>query len=376
MNCRCDCISQSNMAASGNFNDCIDELIKCSICLDDLVNPRSLPCLHTFCLKCIHNVFKRNLPGGYIACPICRHKFFIPQKGIEQLPSNFFIKSLIDAKKTSGKSPDSESCDVCTAGTNSSTFPRASMCCKTCGQKLCDRCSKPHQTIHGEAHQIVPLSKEMRKELLRRQGGFCSTHSGNTVKIYCADCRLNVCDTCHDVKHKTHDCHDISDIYDKFRQTLDSDIKQVSSKETNILRERESLEKKHSEFARKIQDIEREIRNNAAELKRRIDEIVDQLYRELADNKRAALKVINEQKSQLDFSLAAMQSFTRYSRELINSGKEFVVTEVYHDLHARADDLMQGDLQTNLFCLPEIVITAKDIYRKLSDHVLAKSSRK
>jgi tripartite motif-containing protein 56 len=206
------------MTAFAEFVDPVDELLKCSICLDTFTNPKSLPCLHTFCQCCIQHAYKDKLPGDSVACPDCRHKFAIPLKGAERLPSNIVIKNLIDSKKSSGKLVDNVPCDVCSSDSelNPSSVPCASMCCKTCGQKLCSRCSKPHQMIPGGAHQVVTLNKQVMEELQRTLGNFCSSHSGNKVEIYWFDCCMNICVTCHAIKHRTHNCHDINDHWGTF----------------------------------------------------------------------------------------------------------------------------------------------------------------
>ena len=34
----------------------IDEQLTCNVCLDQYTNPKTLPCLHSFCLKCIEKL--------------------------------------------------------------------------------------------------------------------------------------------------------------------------------------------------------------------------------------------------------------------------------------------------------------------------------
>ena len=33
-----------------------DEQLTCNVCLDQYTNPKTLPCLHSFCLKCIEKL--------------------------------------------------------------------------------------------------------------------------------------------------------------------------------------------------------------------------------------------------------------------------------------------------------------------------------
>ena len=70
--------------------------VTCAICLELLDDPKSMPCLHTYCKKCLMEaVAKRphdpDLPqdGQAINSPLCKAEVTLPDKGIEGLPSNF-----------------------------------------------------------------------------------------------------------------------------------------------------------------------------------------------------------------------------------------------------------------------------------------------
>ena len=49
-------------------------LLECSICLETFDDPRTLPCLHSFCKKCLEN-FVDGKRDDELNCPVCRGKF-------------------------------------------------------------------------------------------------------------------------------------------------------------------------------------------------------------------------------------------------------------------------------------------------------------
>ena len=87
------------MAAANDIRACVNSLTKCSICLENFDQPRSLPCLHTFCLKCLRTLCQNVRPGQKKSCPKCRKEFQIPGRGVEELPLNFDMVALLEAHR-------------------------------------------------------------------------------------------------------------------------------------------------------------------------------------------------------------------------------------------------------------------------------------
>jgi len=365
------------MAAVTPLEEYVDELIKCPICLESLTDPKSLPCLHTFCLKCLKGHCRGNSSGDRADCPICRSSFVIPHQGVEQLTSNFFINGLVEANKASAGRANKVPCDVCGEfdDIDASSVPAATVYCAGCGQKLCDRCSRPHQKIPGGAHQVVPFGIDVKADLLQLLGSFCDVHPSNRVEIYCNSCHVNVCLTCHAMKHREHDCKDITDIYREFSATLTRDVEQVKTKESSFLEEVSHLELALKQYNDRVQGIEKEVLDNANDLKRRIDEAVNGIMMKLADDKTTALKATSAVKTDLELAVAASQSFTRYAQELLNKGKPSDIARAYNDLHERADELLRRSLTADGCHMPEVIVSANDLFDELADFIMDKSAR-
>jgi len=135
----------------------LSEITKCPICFDELKNPRSLPCLHSFCLRCLKRQCKDKEPGAKEPCPICRREFTVPQRGPLGLNFNFYLQNLIDIKHGSSD----VRCEGCFAIDESNL---ATVVCVDCDLNLCERCSLPHKQSEGGPHDVIPLSALNRTE--------------------------------------------------------------------------------------------------------------------------------------------------------------------------------------------------------------------
>ncbi|XP_075426714.1 tripartite motif-containing protein 59 isoform X1 [Ascaphus truei] len=80
--------------------DNFEEELTCSICYGIFEDPRVLPCSHTFCRNCLENVIKS--ADSYLwrpsslRCPSCRRTAELSPAGVNSLPINFALKSIIE----------------------------------------------------------------------------------------------------------------------------------------------------------------------------------------------------------------------------------------------------------------------------------------
>ena len=89
-------IHQFNMAAYDDGNmPVLDET--CGICQEKFTTPRSLPCLHSFCEKCLREWAKRGKDQpGLPTCPNCRKPTEIPTGGVKKFPA--YLGDTLDGK--------------------------------------------------------------------------------------------------------------------------------------------------------------------------------------------------------------------------------------------------------------------------------------
>jgi len=77
----------------------LDDITECSICTDVFTDPRVLPCIHTFCLKCLQIFGMDKQPRDSMPCPLCGKEFIIPDDGLAAMQKNFDKKKLLHVRQ-------------------------------------------------------------------------------------------------------------------------------------------------------------------------------------------------------------------------------------------------------------------------------------
>ncbi|KAA8491812.1 RING finger protein nhl-1 [Porphyridium purpureum] len=74
--------------------DTLESELTCGICLDQLSDPRFLPCLHSFCYECVCALASSS--GPKVVCPECRNESDLPISGVQSLPVDRRAQRLVD----------------------------------------------------------------------------------------------------------------------------------------------------------------------------------------------------------------------------------------------------------------------------------------
>ena len=89
-------------------------IIECPICTEVFSDPRVLPCVHTFCLKCIRKyIGEKENQQKELVCPLCRTKFTLPSNRVGDLPKNFFVNDFLQMKESWTGESKASPCEAC-----------------------------------------------------------------------------------------------------------------------------------------------------------------------------------------------------------------------------------------------------------------------
>jgi len=326
----------------------LDDMTECCICTEVFSDPRVLPCIHTFCLKCLLNYGKDRQPGDRMPCPLCRKEFTIPDDGLSGTQKNFFMDKLLHVRKLSaGLEAQQIPCDVCSSDEASAgeTVKPASMYCVQCQQYYCEQCSLYHRKMKSSSnHTQVGIGKGFTGQISQMSPAMCEQHKSEEIKVYCQKCRVAICMMCFVKSHKTHDCSDIEEVSEKLSHLVVTDTKKVSDfleKTRNLI---PGLEKVKGDVIKHLAGIEDEINTEADKSIAAIQRDREKLLSEVKSIKQKQVKQVETVKQEVEQHATALESFVRYSETLLSRGTACDVTRSANSLHQRADELMEFDV--------------------------------
>ena len=204
----------------------LEEQVKCPVCLEVFKQPKSLVCSHALCLDCINNLPVDVDEGKHkVRCPTCRKQTTLPKNSVANLPSAFYLNTLIE---------------------------------------LLNQGTQSLQASHVD----------------------CPKH-GRPLEMFCVDCQLTVCAKCFVGGHRDHNCDFVTDIIDQYQQEIGgrlagvkqqigyvlSTIDSLNAQETKVTQCGEKVKREIDEL---VHEIIRVVQKSGVQLKKRVDEIVQQ----------------------------------------------------------------------------------------------------
>ena len=258
------------------------------MCLETVNNPKTLPCLHSFCLECLdkHAGFARRQLQATIKCPVCQTSFQIPEgDSFKNLPTSYHLNQLVDVLALKDSGAQAQKCGSCDENNTASSY------CFVCQNFLCTPCFEAHQRLKAtRGHRNVVIEKLQAPDVedLIHRPVMCSQqyHENQPLEFYCEECKVLICHKCSVVSHNRHTMTDTQKAAEVQKMQMMDALEKVKAetvvyekkvrKQTELMdknkKEIMSCEKKMSDL---VEELIRDLREHERMMKTKFGEIYE-----------------------------------------------------------------------------------------------------
>nr|XP_034978507.1 E3 ubiquitin-protein ligase TRIM56-like [Zootoca vivipara] len=348
--------------SSTSLQDLIrEDFLSCKICYDLYVVPKILPCLHTYCQKCLEPLVE----NGTIQCPECRLQLECPG-GSVGLKTNFFINGLLELFQMK-RNKDLE-CTICSSAQK---VMAATARCLDCKDFLCQICSQGHccsrLTLH---HKVVSLEEFLAghydTEVRVLQEMWCQDHPQEALRFFCDTCSMSICRDCRLLDHFQHKVVSMSSAVQRERPTVEQNKKSLQGTITCI-----------SEQEKAVEEAMDKLKVESERVKEKICKYVEDITTYIFAQKECALTKLNvfltEQLERFCLAQKELQSqkdkamnTQEFSQRILCVGKDYEILHLEGMIRNRVEELRAHRLPQLQSQIPELAI-AWDEPQQLSE---------
>ncbi|XP_011606899.1 tripartite motif-containing protein 3-like isoform X1 [Takifugu rubripes] len=267
------------------------QFLVCSICLDHYHNPKVLPCLHTFCEKCLQNYIPPQ--SLTLSCPVCRQTSILPEKGVAALQNNFFITNLMEVLQRDPECSRPEACNVLESAS-------AATACQ-------------------------PLS--------------CPNHEGKVMEFYCESCETAMCLECTEGEHREHVTVPLRDVLEQHKSVLKNQLDTVRNRLPQLTAAIELVNEISKQLTERKNQAVTEISHTFDELEKALHQRKTALITEVENICNTKQKVLQDQLSTLLQGKENIQSSCNFTEQALSHGSATEVLLVQKQMGERVSAL-------------------------------------
>ncbi|CAI5678112.1 unnamed protein product [Oreochromis niloticus] len=356
----------------------------CSVCLDLLKDPVTIPCGHSYCMNCIKTHWDGEEKKKIYSCPQCRQTF-TPRP---VLVKNTMLADFVEELKKTGlqappadhcyAGPEDVACDVCT-GRKMKAFKS----CLFCLASYCEEHLQPHYEVAPlKKHKLVEPSKKLQENI-------CSRHD-EVMKMFCRTDQQSICYLCPVDEHKGHNT--VSAAAERTERQRELEVSrqniqqriQDREKDVKLLQQEveainqsadqtvEHSEKIFTELIHLIQkrssDVKQQIRSQQETEVSRVKELEEKLEQEITELERkdAELKQLSHTEDHIQFlhnypSLSALSESTDSSSINIRPLSYFEdVTAAVSEVRDKLQDILREEWTNISLTVTEVDVLLSD----------------
>ncbi|XP_030007584.1 tripartite motif-containing protein 3-like isoform X3 [Sphaeramia orbicularis] len=275
------------------------QFLVCSICLDHYHNPKVLPCLHTFCEKCLQNYIPPQ--SLTLSCPVCRQTSILPEKGVAALQNNFFITNLMEVLQRDPECSRPEACNVLESA--------------------------------GAAIACQPLS--------------CPNHEGKVMEFYCESCETAMCLECTEGEHREHVTVPLRDVLEQHKSALKNQLDTVRNRLPQLTAAIDLVNEISKQLTERKNDAVAEISNTFDELEKSLHQRKTALITEVENICSTKQKVLQAQLTSLLQGKENIQSSCNFTEQALSHGSATEVLLVQKQMGERVSALARHSFPEN-----------------------------
>ena len=260
------------------------EEVSCPVCTNIYTNPKQLQCLLSFCLQCLQQWRRTSHGRDTIRCPKCQALNKVPESGdLKDLPTSFYLNGLIDVLAIKECKNSQVQCGNCDRKSHETFY------CFQCCTFYCQECVIGHNIMRSNKdHRVLALKDFQEKDFqdVMKRPMYCSKqrHEKEKLKYFCKNCTEAACQSCVLIDHAGHAIVLLNEEAEKQKIQM----KSLIETKKNDLREKINIVRQLDEDYAKL--IQRE-----EDLKREIQEFVDDLFATVEVKKQAMYEAVEKE---------------------------------------------------------------------------------
>ena len=318
----------------------LEKEVTCGICQEHFTDPKILPCLHYYCKQCILGLALKTSKDEPFSCPECRKDITLPEGGVEELKSAFFINRLKSRYEKHKKVLSKQvQCEICT---NPEAIAEAF--CRQCDKFACKNCVHQHSVMKAifEGHEIVSidqLQKVQAEELMPNNPAprKCKVHC-KSMKIFCFDCNKLICRDCTVKDHRDHNIEFNNVAADNKKKELMESLKPLREVEDSLTQPLEEVCNTEREVEAQGGSVANTIETSFEELHTILETRKQQLLEEAKRRVREKMENLKGQEKNLSIASTEVRSVIDYTSQCVRLCSDDEVMSMHTEISHRIKD--------------------------------------
>lgn len=368
----------------------------CPNCLSSLENPKVLPCLHTFCKRCLSEALHRDLDGRLnLKCLKCQRDFALRDESEDPLDelqefSPFLGRDIFNVFPPQQDVVDTSSliqavireCSNCGDGIWVTSY------CKDCSEYLCENCVRAHNRVRlTKDHQIVSLmegaflhqgvmtaksstdvdsstrSTSLQQDQPSNGQTRCEIHENEILRLFCETCYHPICRECMYNDHRSHNLVYLRDATENTRGALGKLLEDSKAECRNIEEAINISQRTLEQVDFKTQIVSKEIRSTIRRHKLALEERERELLRRVEKVRQVKGKSLQMQVEELQTYLSNILQVSDGSELSLDQASDTELmsikarlTETLNDLRHKRGILQPHEDDTIVFTPPDLAL--------------------